>query len=585
VSDFVCREDPARGLSSSLCRIVLPLGLLAIASLHAVPAIGQDVRPGPQLEPRLVVQRGASSSLYGTAFSRVDAAFSPDGRLLAVAAERDTGVVGVYDAESGRLVARLVGDPRRPSDLAFGHDGATLHVVRTPYVEAWDLAARSVRGRPSSTNMPRTVATTPGGRRLVTGGENGELSIIADGHEQHTVRVADAGEVRVATIDDRTAAWAAERERLGIVDLESGESELLRDLPDARIVALGVHDGQVIAVTDRALRIWHAETRAPVTTHALPDAATIDSASVSGPHVAVLANGELWHIDLSRRQPETQSVVPFDLSSPESVAVSPTGQIAVLTRQSHLAVYMPTPAGYARHFESPPSMAMNFRDVEASRDGRWIAAVDADGLALWDMHRLEVELLTSMDPTVDVPQLSMTPDGMRLGVTHRQSVTVYALPEREEIATIGPRWWVDVAVSPDGGTVAAITMDRRDAVLLFDVETGEEVAALTSAGSPADGKDGSFELVEGDESTRVDPTIDRELDQIEYSPDGRWIGAVHSSGDVTIFDVETGDPGAERWRSIHTAGGSRSTAPSAVSISWISRRAGSSARSMRPPTT
>jgi WD40 repeat protein/tetratricopeptide (TPR) repeat protein len=76
-------------------------------------------------------------------------AFSPDGKLMALAVAEKAGAIGLYEVESGRELARLE-DPHqdRAEDLAFSPDGTKLLVTvhqGTRVNHAWDL--RLIRER------------------------------------------------------------------------------------------------------------------------------------------------------------------------------------------------------------------------------------------------------------------------------------------------------------------------------------------------------------------------------------------------------------------------------------------------------
>jgi WD40 repeat protein/serine/threonine protein kinase len=97
-------------------------------------------------------------------------AFSPDGALLAGAAGKNAGNIGVWNAASGAqqhaLQRKEVGIC---FSLAFSPAGRMVAgVATTNEVYLWDLATGEVRGRLRHPLRPNRVAFSPDGRRLAT---------------------------------------------------------------------------------------------------------------------------------------------------------------------------------------------------------------------------------------------------------------------------------------------------------------------------------------------------------------------------------------------------------------------------------
>ncbi len=193
------------------------------------------------------------------------AAFSPDGRLIAVAGrgteinDANSGVVRLYDPETGKVVRELRGHRSMIGALAFSADGKTLttrwsgpgfgaRIAGDPGnqedrpLRVWDVATGKERRVPAARAKVDSVNASPDGKTLVkvaflekgvslweaaTGQKRAELK----GHEEMVFRVSFAPDGRTlatASMDGTVRLW---------------------DLPSAREVArLEGHRGWVLGV-------------------------------------------------------------------------------------------------------------------------------------------------------------------------------------------------------------------------------------------------------------------------------------------------------------------------------------------------
>jgi WD40 repeat protein len=105
-------------------------------------------------------------------------AFSPDGRLVAAAAE--DGALRIWNVSDGRTVRLLRGAGHPASALAFTPDGRTLLVANgadrsgklaSPIVRGWEIASGLERVRLAGhKGEVRALAVAPDGRSLITAG-------------------------------------------------------------------------------------------------------------------------------------------------------------------------------------------------------------------------------------------------------------------------------------------------------------------------------------------------------------------------------------------------------------------------------
>lgn len=118
--------------------------------------------------------------------------FSPDGSLLATAADREPGV-HLWDTATGKERAPVETGGKEPTRLAFSADGKRLLSTTSNVVTAYDLASRKplfeLRGHDEHSDI-YDVAASGDGKQFATGGADGSVRVwdAASGKQLHVLR-------------------------------------------------------------------------------------------------------------------------------------------------------------------------------------------------------------------------------------------------------------------------------------------------------------------------------------------------------------------------------------------------------------
>ena len=207
--------------------------------------------------------------------------------------------------------------------------------------------------------------------------------------------------------------------------------------------------------------------------------------------------------------------------------VSPDGRVVYALGRS------PSPGSEVVRYDALQAVFTPFlsglaaRDVEFSRDGRWIAYVRHPDGTLWRSRRdgTEGRQLTFPPLTAALPRWS--PDGRRIAYMSQSPGgpwhSAIVATEGGESRSVGQARWVDPSWSPEGerlllGTTWDWTSERPSALHVVDLHTG--------AASPVPRSEGLY-------SPR-------------WSPDGRSIAALSAPATrLALYELGTG-----RWRDL-----------------------------------
>jgi len=442
-------------------------------------------------------------------------AWSPDGTRIASALVGDSGLeVRPWDARAERLLGPVLRQPGAVHALCWSPDGRRLAAILWDTgsvpprwcLSVWDTTRRERVFRVEHVAELGSIAYSPDGTRLATGGQEGIVRVFdaADGRERAALFTESMNVSGLTFSRDGRRIDAARWGMGGIKVFDPDRDPRGRKIPGwpgqfgaltfdrdgLRILGCDWILGGQLASADPVDHTMAVKRTLPVTDFGQwprgDFAFSRDGTRVAAPTRRDRTVVGVWDVVLGR----TVATMGGSGGPVTAVAFGPDGQSLAAAASGgpkgrpvvtlwHLASHRAI-----RTFEAGPDPV---EALAVSGDGRRLAAGGGDKggpgwVTAWDAETGAV--LGALDRLRRIMSLAFHPDGVRLAVADYGGMKVHLwdLAAGTLITKPGPRQVSCVAFTPDGTRLAALGYDGN--VHLADARTGDDLLVLRGFGPP-----------------------------------------------------------------------------------------------------
>ncbi len=432
--------------------------------------------------------------------SMVDAAFSPDGRQLAVLSGSDAQLYDVTRGRGGRppLVTgpvHTMNGPQNQGSVAWSPDGSLLASSGNAGALIWN---------PATGEVLATLSVN-----LVWNG-GGDASGIA---------FSRAGRYLSVGQSDGLVTWQLNRTDLYFED---------------RLSSIGPpavsSNGKVIATADGAdgVQLWDAASGRPVGKPIHPGGGTVQSVAFIGGDTT-LAIGEetgtaIWNL---RENRQIGGVMTGFHHTVEDESASSDGRYVAAAEDLEVSVWDLATRRIVLKIPAPANENGSALQAAISPDGKLVAVPAGEDVGLWSIpQRREIAVIKAES---SVNAVAFAPSGVFLAVNTSTPATRLwdlrhhgwiGLPMSNGIGSADSLNNNPVAISADG-TLVASASGASNSVTLWDSGSGAQIGVL--AMPPA-----------GSDSTNT-------VSGLAFSPDGRTLAVTTNTGTLTVWDLNVND--------------------------------------------
>jgi WD40 repeat protein len=441
----------------------------------AAPATAPATAPAPQAEAAPPADPGFTPvvRLQGGAPDAVqDIAFSPDGRLLAVAASNQ---VQLWDVARGLELGALPGQERPVLKLAFSPDGQRLLTAAADQtVRLWDLASGEQATQVATAGVPSGIGFSADGRRFAVGaGQQVTVFDASSGKALQTFTGTDAGTVL-------GLQFSADGQRLAV---RSAQALRVLVVADGRIVRnVRLQGREQLQAVSPDLAQWLQSDGTRLSLHNAEDGRAVVAAAAPGVTRARFSadgrsvtwaqdNGQVlsWTpgvVNPIRLQPDKPFAPAASRDPIKALAFSADGKLLATGSDDEAVRLWRLPQG--QQFAKLAGRGAKLLSVAYSRDGAALVAARADGaVALIDAATGKVQALQDKAESATVPAparaplaadsawtpgrlADFSPDGRSIAAINGGRLRLYSRATGSELVALGPVSGRDVRYSRDG---------------------------------------------------------------------------------------------------------------------------------------
>ena len=566
-----------------------------LARLEAVAAWRIDPSDQARFAMRNAAALPQAGVLNSAASTVTSVAFSPDGKVLAAAADSPggdgSGEVQLWDVANRQQMGNPLTDPSPHNGvraMAFSPDGKILAIGIDDTVELWDETTRRHIGDLITGNTEFTAVSvakfSPDGKILAIGRNDGTIQLWDVAHRRQLgPSISLAGGVEPDGTVNQVAAMAFTSDGKTLATLTTSDSSagavelwkvathhqignpfVLTGTPNPQPQAMAFSpDGTIVAVGGYGVQLWDVVTRKYIASLESPADPGIVVDAVAFSHEGrILAIGnrdgttETWNVTTR------QTVGPLltSTSAVASIAFGPDGQ-TLATGNDDGTVHL-----WDASLESPFTGNQNVGSIAVNPVSGNLAATVPDHpreLQLWNIITGQRTGPVSDSGATGIGSAAFSPDGRTLAASsYDGTVQLWDVARRRQIGhrlpysgdTQGASEIVSLAFSPDGRTLATASFDYGAAQLWnvatqrltytysIDSDTIEVVAFSPNGKLLATGADeGTTRLWNVATHQQVDTPLNSAspVDSIAFSPDGKILATGYDNGQVQLWNLAT----------------------------------------------